>query len=167
MQKLFDLYPQGQTESKKNGKATNSGRPETKGTAMSFGFKKKLLYSTAGSKKAEAKERERIQLAAEGATNNRSADTSSGSSNASSAGGPNHNQSDDNGNTAASIETLNESRESTGRSTPRLTPPRKESTGAPYRSIRFGFRQANVVRPASTGLNPTVATYENVSNNNG
>lgn len=51
-----------------------------------------------------------------------------------------------------------------GRTTPRLTPPRKESTGAPYRSIRFGFRQANVVRPASTGLNPK--NCDTVSNNN-
>lgn len=53
-----------------------------------------------------------------------------------------------------------------GRTTPRLTPPRKESTGAPYRSIRFGFRQANAVRPASTGLGPKVAIFDTVSNNN-
>lgn len=54
----------------------------------------------------------------------------------------------------------------TGRTTPRLTPPRKESTGAPYRSIRFGFRQGNIVRPASVGLKPTDTTYETASNNN-
>lgn len=53
-----------------------------------------------------------------------------------------------------------------GRTTPRLTPPRKESTGGPYRSIRFGFRQANVVRPASTGLNPKMTNCDTVSNNN-
>lgn len=53
-----------------------------------------------------------------------------------------------------------------GRTTPRLTPPRKESAGAPYRSKRFGFRQTNVVRPASTGLNPKTTNCDIVSNNN-
>lgn len=53
-----------------------------------------------------------------------------------------------------------------GRTTPRLTPPRKESTGAPYRSIRFGFRHANVVRPASTGLNPKITDCDTGPNNN-
>lgn len=134
---------------------------------MSFGFKKKLLYSTSGAKKIEEKERQR-QLASESSTNDKSTGSDSNqsySSNASATGS--HNQSDDNGNTTAPIDTSSESRDSKRLSTPKLTPPRKESTGGPYRSIRFGFRQANAVRPASTGLNPTVATYENASNNNG
>lgn len=59
-----------------------------------------------------------------------------------------------------SIETLSD----TGRSTPRLSPPKKEAAGAPYRSTRFGFR---LNRPASTGLTaPKNASCENVVNNN-
>nr|XP_040225182.2 uncharacterized protein LOC120950873 isoform X2 [Anopheles coluzzii] len=46
---------------------------------------------------------------------------------------------------------------STGRSTPRLQPAKKDSNGAPYRSNRFGFRTNNIVRPASVGLQPRVA----------
>lgn len=65
-----------------------------------------------------------------------------------------------------STDSINEKDTTTGRSTPRLTPPKKESQGVPYRSIRFGFRQGNTVRPASVGLNPRVAHYESVSNNN-
>lgn len=55
-----------------------------------------------------------------------------------------------------SIETLSD----TGRSTPRLSPPKKEAAGA-YRSTRFGFR---LNRPASTV--PKNASCENVVNNN-
>lgn len=135
---------------------------------MSFGFKKKLLYSTSGAKKSEEKERQRLQLAAEVPPNEKSTNSESNNSytsNASTNGSLN--QSDDNGNTTASIDTSTESRNSKRSSTPKLTPPRKESTGGPYRSIRFGFRQGNAVRPASTGLNPSVTTYDNASNNNG
>lgn len=61
-----------------------------------------------------------------------------------------------------SIETLESI--DTGRSTPRLSPPKKEAAGAPYRSTRFGFR---LNRPASTGLTgPKNASCENVVNNN-
>lgn len=162
---------QGQSESKKNGKNTNGAQPpQTKGTAMSFGFKKKLLYSTSGAKKSEEKERQRLQLAsAEVPTSDKSAGSDSTNSFSSNASAHDSlNQSDDNGNTThnAPVDTSPESRDTKKLGTPKLTPPRKESTGGPYRSIRFGFRQANAVRPASTGLNPTVATYENASNNN-
>lgn len=61
-----------------------------------------------------------------------------------------------------SIETLDSI--DTGRSTPRLSPPKKEAAGAPYRSTRFGFR---LNRPASTGLTaPKNSSCENVVNNN-
>lgn len=54
--------------------------------------------------------------------------------------------------------------ENTGRSTPRLSPPKKESTGGPYRSTRFGFR---LNRPASTGISVSKnVSTENVINNN-
>lgn len=167
---------QGQSESKKHAKCANgstaaAAAPQTKGTAMSFGFKKKLLYSTSGAKRSQEKERQRLQFAADevAATNDRSNRSDSASSNASAAS-ISLNQSDDNGNTTATFDTsaaTSRREESSKRQgTPKLTPPRKESTGAPYRSIRFGFRQTNAVRPASTGLHPTVATFENVSNNN-
>lgn len=58
-------------------------------------------------------------------------------------------------------------KDSTGRSTPRLTPPKKESSGGPYRSTRFGFRKSNIIRPASTGITSTkISNYDNVANNN-
>lgn len=54
--------------------------------------------------------------------------------------------------------------ENTGRSTPRLSPPKKESAGAPYRSTRFGFRLS---RPASTGISaPKNSSCDNFVNNN-
>lgn len=53
----------------------------------------------------------------------------------------------------------------TGRSTPTLCAPKKESSGAPYRSTRFGFRKSNIVRPASTGI-PKVTNFDNTANNN-
>lgn len=123
---------------------------------MSFGFKKKHLLSAGGAtgKKANAKERER-QRQAEADADAEAAAAAAGLADQSLTGG------DDNGNTD----------EPTGRTTPRLTPPRKESNGGPYRSIRFGFRQSNVVRPASTGLHAAAAqtggpNSDNASNNN-
>lgn len=59
-----------------------------------------------------------------------------------------------------SFETLGEN---TGRSTPRLSPPKKEATGAPYRSTRFGFR---LNRPNSTGVVSKNLSCDNVNNNN-
>lgn len=166
---LKNICLQGQSESKKHGKSTNGAQvPQTKGTAMSFGFKKKLLYSTSGSKKSDEKERQRAQQIAEESANDKSGTSESTNSSTSNASAnASLNQSDDNGNTTAPTDTSSEVREPKRLSTPKLTPPRKESTGGPYRSIRFGYRQANAVRPASTGLSPTMVNYENVSNNNG
>ncbi|XP_058166812.1 nuclear pore complex protein DDB_G0274915 [Anopheles ziemanni] len=84
--------------------------------------------------------------------------------------------SDKNGNTG-SIDSVDDTggngggrNSSTGRSTPRLQPAKKDSHGAPYRSNRFGFRTNNIVRPASVGLQPRVANADfdkhSVNNNN-
>ncbi|XP_050073399.1 serine-rich adhesin for platelets isoform X2 [Anopheles maculipalpis] len=86
--------------------------------------------------------------------------------------------SDKNGNTG-SIESVDDGgggggvrNTSTGRTTPRLQPAKKDSHGAPYRSNRFGFRTNNIVRPASVGLQPRVAndldkhSSSNTNNNN-
>ena len=53
----------------------------------------------------------------------------------------------------------------TGRTTPRLQPPKRDQTQtATYaRGNRFGFRQ-NVVRPAS-GITPKFNEFDNVNNN--
>lgn len=58
-------------------------------------------------------------------------------------------------------------KETTGRTTPRLQPPKRDQTQpamAAARGNRFGFRQ-NVVRPA-TGITPKFNEYDNVNNNN-
>lgn len=84
--------------------------------------------------------------------------------------------SDKNGNTG-SIDSVDDTggngggrNSSTGRSTPRLQPAKKDSHGAPYRSNRFGFRTNNIVRPASVGLQPRVANGDfdkhSANNNN-
>uniref|UniRef100_A0A182WL66 Uncharacterized protein n=1 Tax=Anopheles minimus TaxID=112268 RepID=A0A182WL66_9DIPT len=80
--------------------------------------------------------------------------------------------SDKNGNTG-SIESVDDTsgstgrNTSTGRTTPRLQPAKKDSHGAPYRSNRFGFRTNNIVRPASVGLQPRVANdFDKHSSNN-
>lgn len=67
-----------------------------------------------------------------------------------------------------SLESLEESDVATnGRcTTPRLQPPKKETSGTPYRNNRFGFRQANAIRPASVGLQPKINDFDNIINNN-
>lgn len=58
-------------------------------------------------------------------------------------------------------------KETTGRSTPRLQPSKRDQiSGVAGRSNRFGFRQ-NTVRPASVGLTPRFNDYDNVNNNSG
>ncbi|XP_055601549.1 probable serine/threonine-protein kinase nek3 [Uranotaenia lowii] len=76
-------------------------------------------------------------------------------------------------NVARSADQLDDvtSKATTGRSTPRLQPPKKDTYGAPYRSNRFGFRSTNVVRPASAGLQPKTLTdcdkqLHSINNNN-
>lgn len=65
-----------------------------------------------------------------------------------------------------SMDSLNENEQVMGRTTPRLLPPKKDSSGIPYRPNRFGFRQTNIVRPASVGLTPKITTEYDSSNNN-
>lgn len=65
------------------------------------------------------------------------------------------------------IDALNERK--IGRSTPRLSPAKKDLTGASKRSNRFGFRKSNIVRPSSTGVaSNKVISFDSVaSENNG
>lgn len=65
------------------------------------------------------------------------------------------------------LENNNSDKESaTGRTTPRLQPPKRDQAQvATYaRGNRFGFRQ-NVVRPASSGIQPKFNEFDNVNNN--
>ena len=67
------------------------------------------------------------------------------------------------------MESINDKNDITGRSTPRLLPPKKETSGVQHRTNRFGFRQTNVVRPASAGLTPIIQEFDNsniINNNN-
>ncbi|GAB0092567.1 hypothetical protein DMENIID0001_075700 [Sergentomyia squamirostris] len=150
---------EGQSESKKGGKKER-GVVETKGTAMSFGFRKKSTMS-AGQKKngiGSAKETEKIGDYGEDST----AGTVIGNRGVLTAN--NFIENDTNGN-SGSKDSLDEAIQ-TGRSTPRLSAPKKEMAGVNYRSNRFGFRQSNVVRPASTGLTPKIADFDTNPNNN-
>lgn len=61
------------------------------------------------------------------------------------------------------VEILNDSQdEQTGRSTPRLSPPKKELHGNVSHSTRFGFRKSNMVRPTSVGK---AINFENCDKN--
>lgn len=53
----------------------------------------------------------------------------------------------------------------TGRTTPRLQPPKRDQAQPAFaRGNRFGFRQ-NVVRPAATGITPRFSDFDKVNNN--
>ncbi|XP_063702961.1 uncharacterized protein LOC134832758 isoform X2 [Culicoides brevitarsis] len=111
----------GQTESKRSTKVKG---PETKGTAMSFGFKKKSLpVYTGATKKIPLK----TEMTNDDANGNGSMD--SVHDNSASSGNNNTNRT-------------------------RLKPPTKtkDTTASNVRSNRFGFR--NTIRPASVGLQP-------------
>lgn len=59
----------------------------------------------------------------------------------------------------------NSEKETTGRTTPRLQPPKRDQAQTTFtRGNRFGFRQ-NVVRPTS-GITPRLNEFDNVNNNN-
>lgn len=142
---------QGQTESKKLSKQQRAAGIETKGTAMSFGFKKKLLPSNKKHDNANhgAKEKEAETLT---------------TANANYLDSRTDNGGDDNGNNNGYA--AGDEQNATGRSTPTVVAPKKESSGVPYRSTRFGFRKANIVRPSSTGLPLKVTHFDNIANNN-
>ncbi|XP_055703368.1 uncharacterized protein LOC129801922 isoform X4 [Phlebotomus papatasi] len=157
-EKSFDgsSINEGQSESKKNSKKERAnGSVETKGTAMSFGFRKKSA-PTGGKKNGNVSTKEKEKITGEDMAvtviGNRSVLKS------------NLIENDKNGN-SGSRDSLDEAIQ-TGRSTPRLSAPKKEIAGTNYRSNRFGFRQSNVVRPASTGLTPKIAEFDSNSNNN-
>ncbi|XP_062552564.1 uncharacterized protein LOC134217768 isoform X4 [Armigeres subalbatus] len=172
----------GQSESKKSSK--KAAGLETKGTAMSFGFKKhKVHQSTAGSKLPVAigdgtgpgsgtgtlKKPTQTTTASNGNHLYGGLETEKAveRDNATVISNPGVDGifSDKNGNMD---QTDDGATKSTGRSTPRLQPPKKDSHGAPYRNNRFGFRSTNVVRPASAGLQPKTITidYDKQHSNN-
>uniref|UniRef100_A0A182R0X0 Uncharacterized protein n=1 Tax=Anopheles farauti TaxID=69004 RepID=A0A182R0X0_9DIPT len=196
----------GQSESKKaskkgvgGGGGTEHGLQHTKGTAMSFGFKKHKVHqaSTAatGSNKlppgggtadttepapgAVANQIKKFNLQSNNNNNNHQhaatlerekAERDLVQATVISNPGVDAAFSDKNGNTG-SVESVDDgggrTASATGRTTPRLQPPKKDSHGAPYRSNRFGFRTNNIVRPASVGLQPRVANdFDKHSANN-
>lgn len=144
---------QGQTESKKR-----SSHVETKGTAISFGFKKKLLPS-------HKKNAEQTKLRAKDAENNDRADALDSVTNELAFD-------DNNGNcgkwcarsTRRSVNKILSKwipvEPSDVKSTPRSTP-------GSQRGGRFGIRKSNVVRPASTGITSdrVIAHDYNVNSN--
>lgn len=184
---------QGQTESKKISKR-GSTAPETKGTAMSFGFKKKLLPSNKknvvnmGAKEKEAENTEQYGKIAAGAAcatvysnpNCIEMEMDNGDANGNTGKEKLNNQrnilSEYNPKQFITMHSLSkcfagyleerDTNTTTGRSTPTVVAPKKESSGVPYRSTRFGFRKGNIVRPASTGLPLKVTNFDNVANNN-
>ncbi|XP_058836501.1 uncharacterized protein LOC131693044 isoform X3 [Topomyia yanbarensis] len=185
-----DTCSMGQSESKKSSKKAVAGL-ETKGTAMSFGFKKYKVHQTSGANSKLPGPTNGI----DGTTNGPGPGTGTfkkvGVINGNNLyGGGSEKEraaerdnatvisnpgvdgifSDKNGN-MGSTELINDDNGKTnGRSTPRLQPPKKDTYGAPYRNNRFGFRTSNVVRPASVGLQPkTIADYDkqhSTNNNN-
>ncbi|CAO1340147.1 unnamed protein product [Diamesa serratosioi] len=159
----FEYYHnnEGQSESKKSAKK-GSG-PQTKGTAMSFGFKKKIQGTSSKKQNNNVnnsfeKEKEMGMYDQQTATiiTNHNVIKDEQYNNLITA------SDDDNGNTGLD-------KEATGRSTPRLQPPKRDQLVGGVingRSNRFGFRQ-NTVRPASVGLTPKINDFdENVLNNN-
>lgn len=135
------FFPQGQTESKKRSRSV-----ETKGTQMSFGFKKKLPVQKKNVLASGTKSKDKNDLTANNANK---------VDNACCVG-------DNNGNSLETFDSISD--KSTGRTTPKLIPPKKESTGTPYRSTRFGFR---LNRPSSTGItSQNNSNCDNVINNN-
>lgn len=150
---------QGQSESKKSAKKQHN--VETKGTAMSFGFRKISHSLTSHKKNSNTKQNEKGSKGKSSTGDSATVITNPGI--------VKHNYAldDKNGNTG-SIDSLTEN-EQTGRTTPRLLPPKKDASGVPYRPNRFGFRQSNIVRPASVGLTPKIAENDcnsNIQNNN-
>ncbi|CRL00117.1 CLUMA_CG013398, isoform A [Clunio marinus] len=160
----FDYYGyeyEGQSESKKSSKKMSG--PETKGTSISFGFKKKNYSSSASNKKFNA-------------ANNNNGNDGTKSEKKTATIISNHNvikaeqnhliiTSDDNGNNNNPAETNNSDKETTGRTTPRLQPPKRDQTQTSNaRGNRFGFRQ-NVVRPAAAGITPKFNEYDKLNNN--
>ncbi|XP_065079098.1 probable serine/threonine-protein kinase DDB_G0282963 isoform X6 [Ochlerotatus camptorhynchus] len=172
----------GQSESKKASK--KAAGLETKGTAMSFGFKKhKIHQSSAASKLPKAVGDGTGPGSGTGTLKKTQTTASNGNhlygglekekaterDNATVISNPGVDGifSDKNGNMGSADQPDDDTTKTTGRSTPRLQPPKKDSHGAPYRNNRFGFRSTNVVRPASAGLQPkSIIDYDKQHSNN-
>ncbi|XP_053689567.1 uncharacterized protein LOC128738452 isoform X2 [Sabethes cyaneus] len=179
----------GQSESKKSSKKATAGL-ETKGTAMSFGFKKHKVHQSGASGKLPGSalsgtDGQTVSAGSVsgtggsfrkvGATNGNhlyagaEKEKATEKDNATVISNPGVDGifSDKNGNMGSTDTIDDSSAKPNGRSTPRLQPPKKDSYGAPYRNNRFGFRSTNVVRPASVGLQPkTIADYDKQHSNN-
>ncbi|XP_055632106.1 uncharacterized protein LOC129771963 isoform X3 [Toxorhynchites rutilus septentrionalis] len=189
----------GQSESKKASKKAAAGH-ETKGTAMSFGFKKHKIHQSSGGGKlphttiggddtgAQTGAFKKVTANASTITGGANAngnllfgpgclekEKAAESDNATVISNPGVNGifSDKNGNMDSTELIDDDTTKASGRSTPRLQPPKKDSHGGPYRNNRFGFRSNNVIRPASVGLQPkTLADCDkqhssnNYNNNN-
>uniref|UniRef100_A0A1Q3G1T7 Uncharacterized protein n=1 Tax=Culex tarsalis TaxID=7177 RepID=A0A1Q3G1T7_CULTA len=176
----------GQSESKKSSKkaaaaAAAAAGLETKGTAMSFGFMHKHKIHHAPSKgttgggdgTGPGSGTGTIKKSAAGTNGNHlygggglEKEKATEKDNATVISNPGVEGifSDKNGNMGLASD---DKSSATGRSTPRLQPPKKDSHGAPYRNNRFGFRSTNVVRPASVGLQPkTIADCDKQHSNN-
>lgn len=161
---------QGQNESKKRSRSV-----ETKGTAMSFGFNRKKLPTqkrntlTDGVRsKDSCKHDLNVTNANILIANNTCCigddNGNSGELSSIRVSMQMFKMNNDNGLFDISVESIETLDEHLGRSTPRLSPPKKESAGAPYRSTRFGFR---INRPASTDITVSKnSSCENVVNNN-
>ncbi|XP_062710499.1 serine-rich adhesin for platelets isoform X5 [Aedes albopictus] len=177
----------GQSESKKSSK--KAAGLETKGTAMSFGFKKhKIHQSSTGGGKLPLAIGDGTGPGSGTGTLKKPTQTSAASNNGNHLYGGLEKEkaterdnatvisnpgvdgifSDKNGNMGSVDAAADDgTTKATGRSTPRLQPPKKDSHGAPYRNNRFGFRSTNVVRPASAGLQPkTITDYDKQHSNN-
>lgn len=139
---------QGQTESKKR-----SSTVETKGTAISFGFKKKLLPS-------HKKNTERAKIKVKDAENNDRDDE----------GDRELIFDDKNGNCGESCVLLSMWLNSANHQNTFLvetddakTTPK--STPGSHRSVRFAMRESNAVRPASTGITSNKVTFHDSNAN--
>ncbi|XP_037908792.1 uncharacterized protein LOC119650260 isoform X4 [Hermetia illucens] len=156
----------GQSESKKNSK--KAGAPETKGTAMSFGFRKKIqsankknanIFKDKGKEKEKAvdliKYQDKLdQKHVTTVISNQEAIVTSADAQAN----------DSNGNEGT--ESTSDKQDGKRNAAPSIK--RDAGSGLPaYKGSRFGFRASNIVRPASAGLTPKVTDFEeNIENNN-
>ncbi|XP_070502044.1 serine-rich adhesin for platelets isoform X2 [Chironomus tepperi] len=151
---------EGQSESKKTSNKKMHG-PETRGTSMSFGFKKKAYSATSKKQQQNIANNNNVNV------NREKDEKSTIISNHNVINAEQNNliiTGDDNGN-STNTETIHDKEMGTARTTsPAKLQPAKRDQILVGRSNRFGFRQ-NVVRPTS-GITPKFNEYDNVNNNN-
>ncbi|KAG5678349.1 hypothetical protein PVAND_008033 [Polypedilum vanderplanki] len=160
------LTTMGQSESKKSSSFKKMHGPETKGTSISFGFKKKNC-STANKKQ---------QIIKVNANNNNSinrekeeqAQKATIISNLNVITAEQNNfiiVGDNNGNTNSAITTSVDEKNFIRTTSPAKLQPAKRDQLYTGKSNRFGFRQ-NVIRPSSAAITPKFNEFDNVNNNN-